>query len=117
MGRAEQTKKREQELKALEMEFRDLLVGALRQCSDGGTGVFLLSQKAENLGWSRFVWPVTKDLEVLGERIRDLRTLLDMPLEESIYGVFLKYCNINGANAPGGAKRAKQLLAEIGLDS
>ncbi len=116
MGRVEQTEKREQELKSLEMEFRDLLVGALRQCSDGGTGVFLLSQKAENLGWSRFVWPVTKELELLGERIRVLRTSLHMPIEESIYGVFLKYCNIDGANAPGGAKRAKQLLTEIGVE-
>ncbi len=40
--------------------------------------------------------------------------MLGMRLEESLYGVFLKYCNMNGANMPGGAKRAAALFKEIG---
>jgi hypothetical protein len=114
MGRAEQIRKREQELSSLEKEFRDLLITALKKCDDGGSGVFLLSQKAEKLGLNWLVWPVTRELEAIGERIRELRISLVMPLEESLYEVFLKYCNINGPNAPGGAKRAAALLKEIG---
>jgi hypothetical protein len=91
-----------------------LLIAALKQCDDGGPGVFLLSQKAEKQGWNWLVWPVAKELEAMGERIRELRISLVMPLEESLYEVFLKYCNIDGPNAPGGAKRAAALLKEIG---
>ena len=74
MSRAARTEKQHHELISLEKEFRQLLIGALKECTDGGDGVFLLSEKAEERGLSRFVWPVTKELETLGERIYELRT-------------------------------------------
>jgi hypothetical protein len=114
MGRIKKVEKQQQEIDRLEKEFRELLITALKDCRDGGPGIFLLPEKADRIGFSRFVWPETKELETLGEGIRELRLLLGLPLEESIYEIFLKYCNLDGSNAPGGAKRAAALLKEIG---
>jgi hypothetical protein len=114
MSRAARAEKQHQQLIAIENEFRQLLIGALKECTDGGDGVFLLSERAEELHLARFVWPVTKELETLGGRIYELRSLLGMPLAESIYSVFLNYCKSDGTpNALGGMKRAAKLLKEI----
>jgi hypothetical protein len=113
--------KQERQLRELESEFRSLLIPALKKCKDGGRGVFLTTEEARNqtnpVLYSRLVWPETKRLEELGERIAELRGSLGLPVEESAYGLFLKYCHITGPNAPGAWKLALECLKELEASS
>jgi len=117
MSRASRIQKQERQLRELESEFRSVLISALKKCKDGGRGVFLTTEGARSNGWSRFVWPETKRLEELGERIAEIRESLLLPVEESPYGLFLKYCHITGPNRPGGAKLALECLKELEASS
>jgi hypothetical protein len=117
MSRIAKMEKKQRELGLLEREFSDVLISALKNCKDGGRGVFLTTEEARAAGWSRFVWPETKQLERLGQRIAEIRDSLDLSVEQSPYGLFLKYCNITGPNAPGAAKLAMQCLQELGASS
>jgi hypothetical protein len=117
MSKTSRAEKQERELQLLEQEFRGTLMRALKSCTDGGRGVFLTTQEAARTGYSRFVWAETKQLEDLGKRIVDLRTSIGLPLDESVCGVFLKYCQIAGPNAPGASKLALECLKELGASS
>jgi hypothetical protein len=113
MSRVSRADKKQRELQLLEQEFSTVLIPALKSCKDGGRGVFLTTEQASGTGYSRFVWPETKQLEELGERIADVRGSLGLSVEESVYGLFLKYCRITGPNAPGASKLAEECLREL----
>jgi len=118
MSRAARIEQKTRRVAELEQEFREVLIPALRQCTDGGRGAFLREEEAAGMHemWMRFVWKETRTLETLGVEIVELRESLGLPQEDSLYAKFLRYCAIRGENAPGGAKLAKQFLHELGAD-
>ena len=113
MSVATRVEKKRANLASLEEEFRTLLISTLRKCSDGGRGPFLREAEAARRGWSGLVWPEAKRLDELGNQILELRTRLGEIEQDTLYGMYLRYCEITGENAPGGAKLAHKFLNEL----
>jgi hypothetical protein len=102
-------------LQVAEAEFSDLLVRSLRQCKDGGPGIFLTESKAQRLGdiYPSLVWNEAKQLENLGLEIHSLRQQLGESASETLYTRYQAYCTRDAANDPGGARLAAEFLAEV----
>jgi hypothetical protein len=106
MSRASRQEKAEKKLHALQQEFEQLLREGLRSCADGRWG--LLGQYPQ-----RYRLKEAEQLETLGHEIVGLRHELGIVDDFWPYSRFLHYCSIQGSNALGEPKLAKQFLEEI----
>lgn len=106
MSRASRHEKAETNLHALKREFEELLLEALHSCANGRWG--LLGQYPQ-----RYRLKESEQLEALGEKIDALRKELAIVEEFWFYARFQYYCSIQGSNAVGEPKLAKQFLEDI----
>jgi hypothetical protein len=106
MSRASRQEKAKKKLQALELEFEQLLRGALRSCAGGRWG--LLGQYPE-----QYRLKEAEQLETLGREIGSLRQELGIVDEFWHYSRFIHYRSIQGSNALGEPKLAKGFLEEI----
>ena len=106
MSRVSRQEKAEKNLHAIQHEFEQLLREALRSCANGRWG--LLGQYPQ-----RYRLRESEQLDALGQKIGALRQELGIVDEFWPYSRFLHYCSIQGSNALGEPKLAKQFLEEI----
>lgn len=101
---------------ALESEFRNRLVTALRACADGKWGLFGQRLRFDSLpDWIREVCQ-SKDAEgllALGEELDAVRQKLGIAERFDLYQKFLSLRAISGPNAPGEPRIAQEWLLEL----
>jgi hypothetical protein len=106
MSRGSRREKTEKKLQALELEFEHLLREALQSCAGGRWG--LLGRHPE-----QYRLKEADQLQTLGQEVVALQQELGIVDEFWPYSRFLHYCSIQGSNALGEPKLAKQFLEEI----
>jgi hypothetical protein len=101
---------KEQELEALETEFRPMLLTCLRKSANGRWGLF---GQHDNSEMARFlVWPDADKLKLMAARIIELRSEFGVP--NPLAEKFMEYYALRGQNEKGEPKLARRFLAELG---
>ena len=113
-----QTEKLYEQLDALEVEIKNILVSELPRVVAGDNTLFFHSAEynPHNFPESKLP-PSTQNIVDLAKKALRLRQKLQEPENEGGAALFLKFCeratNVNDAHRGGPSTLAKQLLAEL----
>ena len=111
MSRADRLERLDGQRAELEVQFKELLIAALRDAARGSAGLF--GHKPDK--FTRKAWdPRISDLTELGEQIEAMRATLGLETF-ALYAKFLASRGPVASTAPGESKQAKAWLERLGL--
>jgi hypothetical protein len=96
-----------EQLDALDVEFRDLLVSCLEQCARGRRGLFGQNAHIPEAAWF-LAWPEADRMRKLAISIQ--ATLARSGEQNALCREFLDMCNNHTQNDPGEPKLARAFL-------
>lgn len=116
MSRSKRRAKSEVQLRALEEQFTNDLLTALKECAAGTWGLLGRNDAIIEREWGSLRTGKATRLIEIGEEIESLRRQLGIAEPFSLFQRYLQYRQMQSANAPGEPKLATLFLKEIGED-